>query len=292
MSIPAAFIGVIIIWSTTPLAIQWSSADAGFLFGVTARMLLGLLVCLLVLRLIGAPLRWHREARRTYVAAGVGIYGAMTSVYWSAQYIPSGWIAVIFGLSPLITSLLAVWWLNEGRLSLLRVTGLLSGVGGLFIMFGNGATLGPGVAYGVLGVFLSVVLHSVSAVWVRAVGGNIPALSVTAGGLSVAAPLFVLTWFIFDGQWPDVLSERTRFSIVYLAVFGSVLGFFGYFYLLRKMEVTQVNLLTLITPVTALLLGHLLNDEVLMSQIWFGVGLITAGLFFYQWDLVLARRPG
>ncbi len=292
MSVPAAFIGVILIWSTTPLAIQWSSAEAGFLYGVMARMLLGLLVCLLVLRVIGVPLCWHREARRTYIAAGMGIYGAMTCVYWSAQYIPSGWIAVVFGLSPLLTSLLAVWWLGEGRLSLLRIAGLLTGVGGLIVMFGNGATLGPDVAFGVLGVFLSVVLHSISAVWVRAVGGNIPALAVTAGGLSIATPLFVLTWFIFDGQWPVVLSERTRFSIVYLAVFGSVLGFFWYFYLLRKMEAAQVNLLTLITPVTALLLGHWLNNEVLMPQIWFGVALITAGLFFYQWDLLQARRSG
>ena len=46
MSVPLAYIGVIIIWSTTPLAIKWSGGDAGFLFGVTARMLIGLLFSL------------------------------------------------------------------------------------------------------------------------------------------------------------------------------------------------------------------------------------------------------
>ncbi len=45
VSVPAAFIGVVFIWSTTPLAIKWSSDGAGFLFGVGARMLLGLFVC-------------------------------------------------------------------------------------------------------------------------------------------------------------------------------------------------------------------------------------------------------
>lgn len=292
MSVPAAFIGVIIIWSTTPLAIQWSSAEAGFLFGVMARMLLGLLVCLLTLRLLGVPLRWHREARRAYVAAGLGIYGAMTAVYWAAQFIPSGWIAVVFGLSPLITSVFAVWFLHEGRLSMLRLAGLLTGVFGLFVIFGQGAMLAPDSAYGVIGVFLSVTIHAISAVWVRSLAGNTPALAVTGGGLSIAVPLFVLTWFLFDGHWPAELSEKTRFSIVYLAVFGSVLGFFWYFYLLRKIEAVQVNLLTLITPVTALLLGHWFNGEALVPQIWLGTGLITAGLFFYQWDLWLARRPG
>ncbi|MBU2479196.1 MAG: EamA family transporter, partial [Gammaproteobacteria bacterium] len=46
MSMPAAFLGVILIWSTTPLAIQWSSEGGGFLFGVAARMWLGALFCL------------------------------------------------------------------------------------------------------------------------------------------------------------------------------------------------------------------------------------------------------
>jgi len=108
--------------------------------------------------------------------------------------------------------------------------------------------------------------------------------------LSCPGQLFVLTWFLFDGNWPEQLSDKTRFSIAYLAIFGSVLGFFWYFYLLRKIEAAQVNLLTLITPVTALLLGHWLNGEVLIPQIWLGTGLITAGLFFYQWDLWQLRR--
>ena len=291
MSVPAAFVGVILIWSTTPLAIQWSSAEAGFLFGLTARMLLGLFVCVLVLRLTGTPLRWHRQARQTYVAAGFGIYGAMTSVYWAAQYIPSGWIAVLFGLSPLLTSLLAVCWLKEGRLSLAGIAGLLTGVAGLGVIFGNSRVVGNEAVYGVLGVCLSVSLHAISAVWVKSLGGRLPALAVTAGGLSVAAPLFVLSWFLFDGHWPAELSARTRYSVVYLAVFGSVLGFFWYFYLLRRLQAAQVNLLTLITPVTALLLGHWLNGEVLQPEIWTGSGLVMAGLFFYQWDQRRVRRP-
>ncbi|HID49904.1 MAG TPA: EamA family transporter, partial [Chromatiales bacterium] len=49
MSVPAAYVGIIIVWSTTPLAIKWSGEGAGFLFGVSARMLLGAVVCLLLL---------------------------------------------------------------------------------------------------------------------------------------------------------------------------------------------------------------------------------------------------
>ncbi len=46
MSVPLAYLGVIIIWSTTPLAIKWSNETGSFLFGVTGRMALGALLCL------------------------------------------------------------------------------------------------------------------------------------------------------------------------------------------------------------------------------------------------------
>ncbi len=48
MSVPAAFLGVVLIWATTPLAIKWSSEGAGFLFGVASRMVLGVIVCLVL----------------------------------------------------------------------------------------------------------------------------------------------------------------------------------------------------------------------------------------------------
>ena len=282
MSVPVAFVGVVLIWSTTPLAIQWSSESAGYLFGVTARMLLGLLVCLVVLRLVGVSFSWNRMARKTYLVAGLGIYGAMTAVYWSAQFVPSGWIAVIFGLSPLVTGVMSWAWFRTGSLSGLRIVGLLAGVAGLAIMFSQSLELGTNVIAGLAGVFLAVILHSTSAVWVSRLGGDQPALAVTAGGLTVAVPLFVLTWFALDGQWPEAMTDRTRYSIVYLAVFGSVIGFFWYFYLLRHLDVVKVNLLTLVTPVFSLLLGHWLNNEVLNVEVWAGALMIMAGLVVFH----------
>lgn len=284
MSVPVAFTGVILIWSTTPLAIQWSSEGGGFLFGVTARMVLGLVFCVLAIRLSGVAMPWHARARSAYLAAGAGIYGAMLLVYWGAQFVPSGWIAVLFGLSPLITSVFSSIWLAEQNLTGRKVAGLSLGVLGLAVIFGGGAELGPNVAPGVVAVLLSTVLHSASAVWVRRWSFDLPAIAVTGGGLSIAVPAFILTWFVFDGVWPAMLPDRTRFAIVYLALFGSVLGFFWYFYLLRRLDAVKVNLLTLVTPVTALLLGHWLNGEALVASIWFGTFLILGGLSLHQWD--------
>lgn len=295
MSVPAAFIGVILIWSTTPLAIQWSSEGGGFLFGVTARMVLGLIFCLLAIRITGVEMPWHARARGTYLAAGVAIYGAMSLVYWGAQYVPSGWIAVLFGLSPLLTSLFSALWLSGQSLSRWELLGLLLGVLGLVVIFSTRAEIGPHVGIGVAAVLMSTLLHSASTVWVKRLSTNLSALAVTGGGLSVAVPVFVLTWFVFDGVWPQELPERTRFAITYLALFGSVLGFFWYYYLLGRVAAVKVNLITLVTPVTALLLGHWLNGEIIPPTVWVGASLIVSGLVIHQWQQLIigpARDAG
>ncbi len=124
-----------------------------------------------------------------------------------------------------------------------------------------------------------------SAVWVGRLSVDLPAIAVTGGGLGVAVPLFLLTWVAVDGAWPEALPNRARYAILYLALFGSLLGFLWYFCLLRRVEAVKVNLLTLVTPVTALLLGHWLNGEALSAKVWMGTGLILLGLGLYQWDL-------
>ena len=183
MSVPAAYLGVILIWATTPLAIQWSSEGWGYLFGITGRMVLGALVCAILLQLFKPGLPWHREARRTYVAAGLGIYGGMLSVYWGAQFVPSGLIAVLFGLNPLVTALIAAVWLRERSLTPGKLLGMALGLCGLLSIFAADILLQGHAWWGVIAVLAAVFLHSFSSVWIKKVGASLPGLTVTSGSL-------------------------------------------------------------------------------------------------------------
>lgn len=282
MSIPAAYIGVVLIWSTTPLAIKWSGQGAGYLFGVTSRMVIGLVLALLVLKLMGLRLPWNRRARQTYLTAGLGIYLAMTSVYWSAQYVPSGWISVVFGLSPIFTGLLARVWLGEQGLTWSRVLSLLVALVGLAVIFDAGMQLGNEPLLGLAGTLFSVVCHSTSTVWIKRLDARLHGLSITTGGLAVAVPLFLLSWFLQGESWPLAIDSHVLGSILYLGVVGSVLGFALFFYVLRHVETTRVALITLMTPVLALLIGQWLNGEVIDGRVWFGTALIMLGLAGFE----------
>lgn len=294
MSVPAAYLGVIMIWATTPLAIKWSGEGSGFLFGVVGRMTLGAILCLLVVHLMRVKLPWHRQARRTYLAASVGIYGAMLSTYWASQFIPSGWISLLFGLTPIVTSVMASLWLGERSLAPAKFVGMLFGIVGLAIIFGSGLELGTQAVYGICAMLFATVLHSASAIGVKREGASLPALAVTAGGLLYALPLYVVTWVLAGAAWPETVPVRTAGAILYLASFGSVIGFVLYFYVLKHIAAAQVALITLVTPVAALLMGSWLNDEIISARVWTGAALILLGLAFHQWgnSLLLAlKRP-
>ncbi|EAU55349.1 hypothetical protein SPV1_11471 [Mariprofundus ferrooxydans PV-1] len=282
MGVPSAYLGVILIWSTTPLAILWSSQEVGFVFGVSSRMLIGAVLALIIAALMGAGMVWHRRAMLAYMAAGFGIFGSMMGVYWSAQYIPTGWISVIFGISPIVTALMARLWLDAEPLTRPRLFGMLTGLSGLLVIFGSSLSLHDQAALGVLGILVAVSIHCASAVWIKRIRPEVPAIVQTSGGLLFAAPLFLAAWLVSGAMLPDQLSTRTIGAIAYLALLGSVLGFALYYYVLSKVDATRVALLTLITPLCALALGHVLNHEPLSLQIIAGSLLILTGLATFE----------
>lgn len=288
MSVPAAYLGVILIWSTTPLAIQWSS-EAGYLFGVTARMAVGLALCGLLVPLLRADIPNHREAWRTYLIAGLGIYVSMLSTYWGARYIPSGLISVLFGLTPIVTGLMASLWLTERGLTPARLVGMGAGLAGLALVFRPGGHADPRALQGMGAVLLAVLAHSASTVGLRRYGGAVSALATTTGALAVALAAYLLTWVLAGEHWPEAVPTRAGGAILYLGVFGSALGFFLFFYVIRHAGASRAATIPLLTPVLALLVGALLNGERVSVEVLLGAALILSGLLFHEQGEALWR---
>lgn len=289
MSVPAAYLGVVLIWSTTPLAVKWSGEGPGFLMGALGRMGLATLLCLAAVFVLRLEFPWHREARRAYLSGALGAYAAMLLIYWAAQYVPSGIISVLFGLSPLITALLAQPLLGERAFTPARLAGMLVGLAGLIVIFGGSFSLGPSMMAGLTALFAAVVLQSLSLVLIKRHAMNIPSLSVTGGALLIATPLFFLTWLVFDHHWPTEFPARAVASIVYLGVIGSVIGFTLFFYVLKHVSAHGGALITLLSPVFALLLGAFANHEHLATRVWAGAGLVLLGLALHQWGNFIGR---
>lgn len=285
MSVPAAYFGVILIWSTTPLAIQWSAQGASFSFAVMARMLIGLAICLLLLRVTRTAFPFTPIAQRLYAISGLSIFVAMLLTYWGALHIPSGLISVIFGLSPLVTGVFAAVWLSERTLTPMRIAGLGLALAGLWFIFGQPWPGDSHATLGTLAVLAGMTVQALGLVWIKRLNVRTSSLAITTGSLGVATPLFVLAWLVADAaQLPPDTTPRAGAAIVYLGVLGSVVGFTLYYYVIKHLDAGRVALITLVTPVTALLLGQTLNHERIPMIGWAGIALIGAGLLLYEWQ--------
>jgi len=286
VSVPISYLSVILIWSTTPLAIQWSGHDVGFQFGVAVRMAIGLVALLALLHFMKIELPWHKKARRVYLISGTTLYLAMSFVYWGAQHIPSGWISVVFGLSPIFTSVLASLILKDSRLSGMRLSGMAIGLLGLMIVFIEGMSISTAALMGIAAIVISAATQSLGSVLIKQQQPDFHPIAITAGSIAVALPFFILNCFVIGG-WPETIPVKSALSILYLGLIGSAIGFPLYFYLLKNLAPERVAIVTLITPITALLLGAFLNDEVISSKVWLGTALILSGLAIYEYGKYL-----
>jgi drug/metabolite transporter (DMT)-like permease len=282
----AAYLGVIAIWSTTPLAIKWSGIGTDYLFPLLVRMSLGLALCLILLAVLRIRLPVNRTAIHAYFAAGLGIGGAMTLVYWGAAMVPSGLIAVLFGLVPLFTGIITTLSGDNERLTGKKIAGILLGLIGLSVIFGAGTHIAPNAIIGFIAILAAVITQSASLVWVKHTSAAIHPLALTTGALTIVVLSLLPGWWLLFGHIP-LWTPLAAIATLYLGVFGSVLGFTLYFYVTQKLAAGQVALITMITPVTSLLLGQWLNHEAAHWQVWLGTSLILLGLTLHQRQPVL-----
>ena len=81
MSVQAAYLGIILIWSTTPLTIQWSTQGMSFSLAVLARMAIGLATALAILLAGGTRFPLHSRALLAYFVGGLGLFTSMALTY-------------------------------------------------------------------------------------------------------------------------------------------------------------------------------------------------------------------
>lgn len=282
MSVPAAFATILVVWATTPLSIVWSNETFTPAVAISARMILAAALGWLVLKLCRIELLWHRAALRTYMFALIGLFGAMSLTYFGAHYIPSGLISILYATTPVVSSLLAYRLIGESGFNRLGWWAFAVSFFGVVLICFDNLLIDQGGWIGVLLLLGAVLLYSISGILVQREGYQAHPLSITVGALIMAVPLFLLLWLVADGVVPTVdWHSRSPWSILYLAVFGSLIGFGSYFYIINKMGATAVNMVTLATPMFALYLGSQLNGEHISMQLLLGSVFVLAGLAVY-----------
>ena len=284
MSVPVAYLAVVLIWSTTPLSIAWSSETVDPVLAAWLRMGIAAVLGLGLLIIFRIPLPLHKRAQLTYAYASLGVFGAMCCTYVASRYVPSGLISIFFGLSPMLSAMLGMKLLDEPALRPYRWVACALAFVGLGVIFTDDVVLGRESIPGVILLLMAVCLFSISGVLVKRTAAQVHPLAHTVGALLWSLPGFGITWWLMGAAPLEIeIGNRAFWSILYLAIFGSLIGFVGYFHVLRHLAPSTVALVTLITPIFALMMGHFLNGEPLTVSLWKGCLLVVGGLALFFW---------
>lgn len=277
--VAGCYFTVVAIWSTTPLSIAWSSETINPLVAVFLRMLIACLLGLILIWIFRISLPMNKKALKLYAYSTIGVSGGMGFAYLSSQHISSGLLSVVFGLAPVISGVLAQKILKTAPFSRLKWFGLASCLSGLLIIFSDTLNQANNDFVGLLYVLISVTFFSLSGVMVKTVNIQIHPLATTIGAVGLSLPIFFLAWLV-SGAHIDISAWQPRaiYAVLYLGIFGSLIGFICYYFVLQKLQPASVALITLITPPMALSLGVWLNNEQVSATLGLGSLTIILGL--------------
>jgi drug/metabolite transporter (DMT)-like permease len=287
----AAFAAVYTIWGSTYLGILFAIETLPpFLMAGLRFLIAGALLYAWVRRHGGPPP--DRAAWRVAVIVGILLLGCGNGgVVWAEQLVPSGVAALIVAVVPCWMVLLD--WVRPGgvRPSGQIVAGLALGLLGIALLVGP-ASIGTGervdpAGAGVL-LFASF-CWAAGSIYSRQRKPAVPPLEATAMQmLGGGAALLVAA--VAAGELPEVnlagVSLRSALAFVYLILFGSLIGYSAYVYLLRVSTAARASTYAYVNPVVAVLLGWAFADEPFTARMLIAATVIVAGV-----ALITMARP-
>lgn len=283
------FILLCLIWGSTWAFIKLGLRDLPPLTfaGIRFVIAVGLLVCIASFRRAKLP-RDRAEWRMLAVTGVLQFALNYGLIFWGEKYISSGLAALLQATIPLFGLLIAHLYLPAEPLTLARMCGVVLGLAGVCVIFSDQLSLGDVWAvWGSAAIVAGAFAAAYSNVLVKARGAKVDLSVMVAVQMCCGLVPLLIFAFIKEGNPLALRWTLTAIvSIVYLALVGSVMAFMLYYWLVRNMDVTNTQLIALVTPVAAVLIGVIFLDERLNWRIVVG-GL---GIFTGICIIILRRR--
>jgi drug/metabolite transporter (DMT)-like permease len=287
MKIVLVWVLTCLLWSTVWLFIKLGVRDVPPVSFAGIRLVLAVTTLLPVLCILRIPLPRAGRDLRLIAVTGVLLLGVNYGlVFWGAQHLSSGLMAVLQAATPAFGLVFARYYLPHERLTCLKVCALVVGTAGVAVicstqwhMAGRFALAG-GVA--VVGGALCVAF---AYVLVKAYGSHLPPAVLTGGQMLCGAIPLLLCGVLTEGSPLTFRWTATAVvALLYLALVGSVAAFWLNYWLLQRLQATQVLFMSIVEPLLAVLLGVIVLGERLTWHaivggvcILLSVGLIMSG---------------
>lgn len=249
---------------------------------VVCRIALAAMILYPVMRILGLKLPTSRHVWAAFF--GMGLLNNVipfSLIVWGQSHIASGVASILNATTPLFTVVVAHWLTADERMTTGRVVGVIVGLVGVSVMIGGDAlrSLGIGVfaQFTCLAAAASYAFAGVFGLRFRKMG--ISPMATATGQLLASSIVLIPVMLIVDRPWTlQAPSMAVISALIGLASLSTALAYFFYFRILATAGATNLLLVTFLIPVSAILLGVLYLDEVLMAKHLSGMAMIGFGL--------------
>jgi drug/metabolite transporter (DMT)-like permease len=281
-----AFAAVYVIWGSTYLAIRYAIDTLPPFPMAAARFLVAGSLLYAWARIRGAPAPTGAQWRGTSVVGALLLFGGNGAVVWAEQRVPTGITALLVATAAIWMVLLEWLWRGGPRPGPLVIAGLVLGLAGLALLvapsLGSSVAAGEGVDLLGAGVLMAGTFSwAAGSIYARSISlPRSPALA-TAMEMLAGGALLLLAGLV-TGQFaridPQAVTARSVAALGYLVVFGSIVAFTAYVWLLEVSTPSRVATYAYVNPVVAVLLGWALAGEPLGAGALAAAGVIVAGV--------------
>jgi len=274
-----------LLWGGSYLFVGVAVRDIPPLTLVTLRV--GLAAALLW---AGAPLLGVAPPRSAKAIAALAALGLGNNalpfalVAWGQTRLASGLASILIAATPLFTVLAAHVFTADEKLSGMKLFGTLAGMAGVAWLIGPDLIFGRGAGHGwaEVAVLAAAVCYALSAVYARRMPSlGLKPIDLAAGQAAAAAVCLAPLALAIDRPWTLPLpGEAAIASVIGIAALSTALAYIVYFRILAGAGATNVLLVTLLTPATAVILGAAVLNERLLGRQFVGFAIIVLSLVF------------
>jgi drug/metabolite transporter (DMT)-like permease len=277
-----AFFAIYVIWGSTYLAIRYAVETIPPLYTAGLRHLAAGTI-LLVLAVAKDMRPTAAQIRASVVIGFFFFLVGHGSLHWAETVVPSGLASLLIAIEPIFVFLLSSMATRTWRLNGLLVAGILLGLAGVAVLVGGVARDAgtPGSTLGTIAILVGALSWSAGIIYSRTsqLSGNpllLSALSLLSGAV------MLLTTGTLAGEAKGFslakVTPKSWLALAYLILFGSVVAFTAYNWLLEHYSPTLVATHTYVNPIVAVLLGWAYGGEALTLKVVIAALMVVAAV--------------
>lgn len=278
-----AFFSIYVIWGSTYLLNKIVVNELEPFAIASIRFLTASILIFLIAKIIGLKLSITKKQLLNCTIAGFLFltYGNGV-VVWALKYVDSGFTALIISAQPLIVMLLML--IFEGKkIQPMSIIGVILGIIGIFLLVSQKQLMGEeGTIVGILMIFSCMLSWGYGSLFVAKADLPSNFFINTGYQMFMGGIMLLIASYLFGEEWVSILnwSEPIVFSMFGLIVFGGIIAFTSFNFLLRKVSPEKVATSTYVNPIIALILGWFFLNEQITTQSIIAATVLLTGVFF------------